>query len=61
MDSFSTRQGYLGPAAEISNRHEVSEVLRAEVVFIVYQRGFAPSELCLVPYRKLARRVGDTS
>lgn len=61
MDSFSRRQGYPGPAAEISIRHEAAEALRAAVVSIAYQRGFAPSELRPVLCRNLARRVGDTS
>jgi len=61
MDSFSTRQGYPGPAAEISIRHESPEALRAAVVSIVYQCGLAPSELRLVLCRNLARRVGNTS
>lgn len=61
MDSFSTRQVYPGSAAEISIRHEAPESLRAVVVSIVYQRDFAPSEICLVPWRNLMRRVGDKS
>lgn len=61
MDSFSTRQSYPGPVAEISIRREAPEARRAAVVSIVYQRGFAPSELRLVVCRNLARRVGDTS
>lgn len=61
MDSFSARQGNPGPAAETSIRLEAPKVLRAALVSIVYQRGFAPSELRLVLCRNLARRVGDTS
>ena len=61
MESFSRRQGYPGPAAEISIRHEAAEALRAAVVSIAYPRGFAPSELRPVLCRNLARRVGDTS
>jgi hypothetical protein len=60
MDSFSTRQGYPGSAAEISIRREAPEALRAALVSIVYHRGFAPSELRLVLFRSLAHRVGDT-
>lgn len=48
MDSFSRRQGYSRPDAEISIRHEAPEALRAAVVSIAYQCGFAPSELRLV-------------
>ena len=61
MDPFSRRQGYPGPAAEISILHEPPEELRAAVVSIAYQRGFAPSELRPVLCRNLARRVGYTS
>lgn len=61
MDSFPTRQGYTGPAAEINIRRGAPETLSATVVSIVFQPGFAPSELRLVPCRNLARRVGDTS
>lgn len=61
MDSYSTRQGYPGPAAEICIRHEAPQALREEVDSIVYQRGFAHSELCLVLCRNLARLVGDTT
>lgn len=48
MDSFSRRQGYSRPDAEISIRHEAPEALRAAIVSIAYQCGFAPSELRLV-------------
>lgn len=48
MDSFSKRQGYSRPDAEISIRHEAPEALRAAVVSIAYRCGFAPSELRLV-------------
>lgn len=48
MDSFSKRQGYSRPNAEITIRHEAPEVLRAAIVSIAYQCGFAPSELRLV-------------
>lgn len=58
MDSFYTREGYPGPAEEISIRREAPEALRAAGVSIVYQRGFAPSEHRLVMCLSLARRVG---
>lgn len=45
MDSFSRRQGYSRPDAEISIRHEAPESLRAAIVSIAYRCGFAPSEL----------------
>lgn len=45
MDSFSRRQGYSRPDAEIRIRHEAPEVLRAAVVSIAYRCGFIPSEL----------------
>lgn len=48
MDSFSRRQGYSRPDAEISIRHEAPEALRAAVVSIAYQCDFAPSALRLV-------------
>lgn len=48
MDSFSRRQGYSRPDAEISIRHEAPEALRAAIVSIAYQCGFIPSELRLV-------------
>jgi len=61
MDSFSTRQGYPGSAAEISLWYEATDALRAAGVSIVYQRSFASSEPRLVRCRSLARRMGDTS
>lgn len=61
MDSFSARQSCQGPAAEVSIQHEASEALRAAIVSIIYQRGLAPSELCLVFRRNLACRVDDMS
>ncbi|MCG5610386.1 AbiJ-NTD4 domain-containing protein [Klebsiella pneumoniae] len=55
MDSFSRRQGYSRPDAEISNRHEAPESLRAAIVPIAYRSGFAPSglhhRLCDILYK----------
>lgn len=61
MNSFSTRQGYPGPVAEISIRNEAPEARRAAFVLIAYQRDFAPSELRLVRCWNWARRVGDAN
>lgn len=61
MDSFSAQQGPAGLAAKISTWHEAPGAPRAAGVSIVYQRGFAPSELRLVLGRNLARSVGDAS
>lgn len=44
MYSFSKRQGYSGPVAEISIRHKAPEALRAKVVSIGYQHGLASCE-----------------
>lgn len=61
MDSFSTRPGRSRAGRRINIRHEAPEALRAAVVSIVHQRGFAPSELRVVLCENLARLVGDTS
>lgn len=58
---FPRKHGHAGLAAKVSTRHEAPEALRATGVTIVYQRGFAPSELRLVLGRNLARSVRDTS
>lgn len=44
MYSFSRRQGYSGPVAEISIRHKASEALKAKVVSIGNQHGLASCE-----------------
>lgn len=61
MDSFSTRPGYLRPAAELRIWFEAPEALRAAGVSIGYQRGFASSEIRLALCRNLAHRVGHAS
>lgn len=48
MDSFSRRQGYSRPEAEINIRHEAPADLRAAIVSIAYRCGFAPSDLRLL-------------
>jgi hypothetical protein len=48
MDSFSKRQGYSRPDAEISIRHDAPAELRAAIISIAYQCGFVPSELRLL-------------
>lgn len=48
MDSFSRRQGYSRPDAEISIRHDAPAELRAAIISIAYRCGFAPSELRLL-------------
>ena len=55
MNSFSRRQGYSRPEAEISIRHDAPADLRAAIVSIAYRSGFAPSNLrhilCGILYR----------
>lgn len=48
MNSFSRRQGYSRPEAEISIRHDAPADLRAAIVSIAYRCGFSPSDLRLL-------------
>ena len=48
MDSFSRREGYSRPDAEIGIRHDAPAELRAAIISIAYRCGFAPSELRLL-------------